>query len=150
MPAFPESEKILRNAVTLGIIIIAYLMFRDLIEPFFGNSAWVYTAIFVVIALYPIYSLIVTLYRGGYQVSDAVTVKIAQDSGEVIKCQKCGEIVPSTAKFCPNCATELGQPAAITVKCNKCGSENKSSSKFCMNCAHLLETTGEQEEEFEV
>jgi len=150
LPKFPESEKILRNAVTLAIIVIAYLMFQDLIRPLLGSSGWIYTLIFVLIALYPLYSLITTLYRGGHQVSDAVTVKIAQDSGEVIKCQKCGEIVVSDAKFCPNCAAKLEVSPRTTLECKKCGTVNKASSKFCLNCARPLEGAEEQEEEFEV
>ena len=73
-----------------------------------------------------------------------------KDVNKIRVCINCQEVVLCYEKFCPNCATKLGQPAATTEKCNKCGTENKASSKFCMNCARPLEATEEQEEEFEI
>ena len=148
-PQFTESGKIVDSAILLIIIIVMYLMFRGLIVPFMGGMVWLYAVIFLLIALYPTYRLVRTLYKGSYQVSDIVTDKIAEDTGELVKCPKCGERVPGSAKFCPNCRAKLGVPETTTIKCPKCGAENKSTSKFCLNCAAPL-VKKDEEEVFEV
>ncbi|BBL46430.1 zinc ribbon domain-containing protein [Metallosphaera sedula] len=49
------------------------------------------------------------------------------------KCWSCGEPVPSSAKYCPNCGASLQQ-----VKCPQCGSPNPPSAKFCSSCGTKL------------
>ena len=49
-----------------------------------------------------------------------------------IVCKKCGAVLDSNMKFCPEC----GNP--LIKKCPKCGAEADSSSKFCPECGTRL------------
>lgn len=56
------------------------------------------------------------------------------DGAGTIKCSKCGQENPMTAKFCSGCGEKLEQG----VKCPSCGTVNPPGSKFCMNCGTRL------------
>ena len=47
-------------------------------------------------------------------------------------CPQCGTEAPTTAKFCPECATPL------TGACPRCGTVNPPAAKFCTECAARL------------
>ena len=49
-------------------------------------------------------------------------------------CAKCGAIIPSTAKFCPEC----GEKRNAKRFCPECGAEVSSSAKFCPECGKRL------------
>ena len=140
MPSFPEAGTIVAAAVAIGIITIAYIMFDDLILPFMGNFSWIYPVVFAVIALWPLITLVVTLYRSSDKIADLVTGKIAEASGELVKCANCGEVIPSNAKFCPRCSVKLSLLVADTgsIKCKKCGAENKAEDRYCLECGKPL------------
>ncbi|MBI5876197.1 MAG: zinc-ribbon domain-containing protein [Chloroflexi bacterium] len=59
-----------------------------------------------------------------------------QASASVAKCPKDGTLAAPGTKFCPNCGTEMIQPAA--VKCSKCGADTHGA-KFCPNCGNKIE-----------
>lgn len=63
-------------------------------------------------------------------------VKFCPECGASQKptCPKCGEEVGKTAKFCPNCGTKL----TTTIKCSNCGTECKPTAKFCPNCGEKV------------
>lgn len=156
-PAFPESGRIISSGVTLAIIIVAYLMFDDFFRPFISNYWWVYTLIFLALAIYPTCILVITLYKGSSHLADLVTVKVAQGRGELRKCAVCGELVPSNAKYCPNCSSSLMvQQVPHSIRCSSCGAENRFSANFCMICAtplkgrELISYKSDDEEEFEI
>ncbi len=140
VPSFPESGTIVEAAVNLGIITIAYTMFDDAILPFMGRFTWLYPVVFLLIAVWPLFTLVVTLYRSSDKIADLATGKIAEVSGEFVKCASCGEIIPSSAKFCPRCSAELTWLVnnTATIKCGKCGAENKADYGFCFACGKPL------------
>mgnify|MGYP004539243229 CR=1 FL=1 len=51
-----------------------------------------------------------------------------QNQVSIIKCQHCGNALPSNAKFCMEC----GQP--VINKCPNCGAEVPQGGKFCVEC----------------
>lgn len=66
------------------------------------------------------------------QAQDA-TVKQPVDSSTK-KCVKCGGVLTSTAKFCPECGTPVEQDRF----CPECGQKITGSAKFCANCGHKI------------
>ena len=50
------------------------------------------------------------------------------------KCVKCGGVLTSTAKFCPECGTPVEQERF----CPECGQKVNVSAKFCANCGHKI------------
>ena len=145
-PNFPESGIIVSSAVNLGMIIVAYSMFDGLIVPFMRGFSWVYSLVFLLIAIPSLYKLVMTLYRSSGRITDLIGGKVAEATGELIKCSNCGGTVKSGAKFCPKCGTTLATPAEpvakeTMIKCSKCSVENKSTDKFCSNCGEILQET---------
>jgi len=129
------------------MIIIAYTMSDRLIVPFMRGFSWVYSLVFLLIAIVPLYSLVMTLYRSSGRITDLLSEKVGEATGELVKCSKCGETVSSAAKFCPKCGTELDQPETtevVVVNCDKCGAENKPADTFCSNCGASLSVASEQ------
>ncbi len=57
----------------------------------------------------------------------------------LVICPKCGEKVPATSKFCPNCGTNLTPPSQQAMKCPKCGKSIPANSKFCPECGQKIE-----------
>ncbi len=53
----------------------------------------------------------------------------------VKKCVKCGGVLTSTAKFCPECGTAVAQDRY----CPECGNKVTGTAKFCANCGHKLD-----------
>jgi hypothetical protein len=140
MPTFQEAGTIVASAVGIGIISIAYVMFDDVILPFMGRFSWIYPVVFLVIAIWPLITLVVTLYRSSDKIADLITGKIAQASGELVKCGNCGKTIPSSAKYCPRCSAQLSLfvTESGTIKCRKCGAENKAENRYCLECGRPL------------
>ncbi len=140
IPAFPESGTIVISAVNLAIITIAYTMFDDAVLPFIKQYSWVYSLVFVLIAIWPLYTLISTLYRSSDKIAELTTGKIAEASGELVRCSNCGELIVSAASYCPNCSTKLTVPTTeiARINCSKCGAENRPQDKFCLACGKPL------------
>ena len=142
-PAFPEGTTIVNSAVSLGIIIIAYTTFDGLILPFMRGFSWVYSLVFLLIAIAPLYSLVITLYRGTGRITELLTGKMAEATGELVKCSKCGTPNAVRAKFCSSCGAELlpspiEQAKATAIHCPKCGAGNNAGVRFCQNCGAAL------------
>ncbi len=62
----------------------------------------------------------------------------AAPAAALVICPKCGEKVPATSKFCPNCGTNLTPPTQQTMTCPKCGKSIPANSKFCPECGAKL------------
>lgn len=48
-------------------------------------------------------------------------------------CKKCGQEIPSGAKFCTNCGEKIEDTSEFKI-CPKCGEECRKDAKFCTNC----------------
>jgi len=62
----------------------------------------------------------------------------AAPAAALVICPKCGEKVPATSKFCPNCGTNLTPPTQQTMICPKCGKTIPANSKFCPECGFKI------------
>ncbi|MGD6852872.1 MAG: SPFH domain-containing protein [Candidatus Bathyarchaeia archaeon] len=62
----------------------------------------------------------------------------AAPAAALVICPKCGEKVPATSKFCPNCGTNLTPPSQQAMTCPKCGKSIPANSKFCPECGEKL------------
>ncbi|MEM2874855.1 MAG: SPFH domain-containing protein [Candidatus Hadarchaeales archaeon] len=58
----------------------------------------------------------------------------------LVICPGCGARIPSSAKFCPECGSQISPRG--TMKCPKCGEEIPSTSKFCPACGKSLTGSG--------
>ena len=56
----------------------------------------------------------------------------------LVICPKCGEKVPATSKFCPNCGTTLTPPSEGAMTCPNCGKSIPANSKFCPECGNKI------------
>lgn len=63
----------------------------------------------------------------------------AAPAAALVICPKCGEKVPATSKFCPNCGTNLTPPSQQAIPCPKCGKSIPANSKFCPECGQKIE-----------
>jgi membrane protease subunit (stomatin/prohibitin family) len=63
----------------------------------------------------------------------------AAPAAALVICPKCGEKVPATSKFCPNCGTNLTPPTQGAINCPKCGKSIPANSKFCPECGTKIE-----------
>lgn len=64
-----------------------------------------------------------------------MTVREYINAMQEVSCGKCGELIPSGIKFCPNCGE------AVVVKlapkqCEQCGGKIPEGKKFCPDCGH--------------
>jgi membrane protease subunit (stomatin/prohibitin family) len=62
----------------------------------------------------------------------------AAPAAALVICPKCGEKVPATSKFCPNCGTNLTPPTKQTMNCPNCGKSIPANSKFCPECGQKI------------
>jgi len=62
----------------------------------------------------------------------------AAPAAALVICPKCGEKVPATSKFCPNCGTNLTPPSQNTMTCPNCGKSIPANSKFCPECGQKI------------
>ena len=62
----------------------------------------------------------------------------AAPAAALVICPKCGEKVPATSKFCPNCGTNLTPPSENAMKCPNCGKSIPANSKFCPECGFKI------------
>ncbi len=75
----------------------------------------------------------------------STTVKPVQEAQAVpaptvpgkIRCSKCGALADAGTKFCPQCGTKLGEPAAPT-NCPKCNAKLPAGAKFCPACGEKI------------
>jgi membrane protease subunit (stomatin/prohibitin family) len=58
----------------------------------------------------------------------------AAPAAALVICPKCGEKVPATSKFCPNCGITLTPPTQGAMTCPNCGKSIPANSKFCAEC----------------
>ncbi len=62
------------------------------------------------------------------------TGPVQAPAAALVICPKCGNHVPATSKFCPECGTTITPPSNQTMTCPKCGKSIPANSKFCPEC----------------
>jgi membrane protease subunit (stomatin/prohibitin family) len=72
------------------------------------------------------------------QVMNQMGAPQAAPAAALVICPKCGERVPATSKFCPNCGTNLTPPSQQAMTCPKCGKSIPANSKFCPECGQKI------------
>ncbi len=72
------------------------------------------------------------------QVMNQMGAPQAAPAAALVICPKCGEKVPATSKFCPNCGTNLTPPSQQAMTCPKCGKSIPANSKFCPECGEKI------------
>lgn len=73
------------------------------------------------------------------QVMNQMGAPQAAPAAALVICPKCGEKVPATSKFCPNCGTNLSPPSQQAMTCPKCGKSIPANSKFCPECGQKID-----------
>ena len=139
-PSFRELADIVHAATNIAIIVVAYLMFDELIMPFLKQYTWVYPIFFLALVLWPLIALVVALYKSSDKLADEATFKIAEIRGELIRCPHCSALIPSNARYCTNCSTKIGLAVTKvhTMRCTECGTENNPGDTYCLACGSPL------------
>jgi len=142
LPDFPESEMVVHNIILLLAIIIAYGSFKNAVYPFLSETPWLYSIIFLCIAIIPTYRIAVTLFGNIEKITEMITKKITETPPETIKCPNCGAVVRKS-RFCSNCGAKLEPKPEVEVKktakiCSNCGAKNDPDAKYCSNCGARL------------
>jgi uncharacterized OB-fold protein len=139
-PSFKELADIVHAATNIAIIVVAYLMFDEIIMPFLKQFTWIYPLFFLALVLWPLIALVVALYKSSDKLADEATFKIAEIRGELIKCPNCAALIPSNARYCTNCSTKIALAVAkvYTTRCVECGTENNPGDAYCLECGSPL------------
>lgn len=80
-------------------------------------------------------------YGGGQYDTPAAAPEPAQAADPTLAhCPQDGSQAPAGTKFCPNCGSQMVQPAPVTagLNCPTCGAEVKQGAHFCPNCGMKL------------
>jgi uncharacterized membrane protein YidH (DUF202 family) len=137
-PGLPDLSDMVSDAISLAVVVIGYNSFNDIIKPMMKEYSWAYAPIFLVIALWPLISLITVLARSARPIGDWVSGKIASNTAYgralVVKCASCGKLCRPDTVFCPDCGTRVADLTENIVKCAACGASNRSPYKYCTQC----------------
>ncbi|MHB8085912.1 MAG: zinc ribbon domain-containing protein [Dehalococcoidia bacterium] len=140
---FPQAATIASSLIVLVIIITTYTMFEAAVRPLMFQFGWAYPVIFLIISLWPLITVIITLYSSGRQIADWAAEKIMQNTtncrSEDARCISCGTTCERSAKFCPACGVCLVPQTENIIRCKACGAVNKSSYKYCLSCGIPIE-----------
>jgi hypothetical protein len=141
-PDLPFLGAAVSDALTLLVIAVAFTAFDGVIRPLMKQYSWAYALIFLVVALWPIVSIVSTLYHSAGPLADWICARISHigaGSASATRCASCSKLIPQGAEFCTECGAPLTRPAVSAIKCAACGAANTSSGKYCMNCGASLE-----------
>lgn len=157
---FPEIGSIFHMVVILCALLLAYRIYTPLSSRFIPQDIrWLYPLGFIVIAIFPVYNIVMTIYR---KIDAMTTVPEVQNSSENLKvarkvrskatnsCPSCGAKVPEGWQFCPECGEAISEPAKpvqrvktevkedVVRQCPNCGSAVEDDAKFCEECGSRL------------
>lgn len=145
LPLFPGIPSLINNIMLIIIIIIAYSSFDTFIVPFFilHKIAWLYPIIFLLLAILPIYRIIVIIYRNVGNIVYLFRRKPTSSvkTGEGI-CPNCKAYIKNDAHFCSKCGTRIEKISKQEIdinRCSNCGYEIDMESDFCSNCGAKIE-----------
>ena len=145
LPLFPGISSLINNIMLIIIIIIAYSSFDTFIVPFFilHEIAWLYPIIFLLLAILPIYRIIVIVYRNAGNIAYLFRKKPASSlKNEEGLCPNCKADIKKDTQFCSRCGTRIEKISKQDIdisKCSNCGYEIDIKSDFCSNCGAKIE-----------
>jgi len=73
LPTISEIGPIVSSAIALSVVTVAYLMFKDAVVPLMKEYAWLYPLAFLVVAIWPLVTLITALYHSSDKVADLLS-----------------------------------------------------------------------------
>jgi len=145
LPLFPGISSLINNIMLIIIIIIAYSSFDTFIVPFLilHEIAWLYPIIFLLLAILPIYRIIVIVYRN----AGNIVYLFRKKPNSSIKtreriCPNCKAVIKDDAQFCSKCGTKIEKESKQNIdidRCPNCGFEIDKESDFCSNCGAKIE-----------
>ena len=134
---FPEIGTIATLIVVLIAVSIAYTAYNDIGYLLPRNIHWIYPVLFAVLAVIPLYFLVMTTYRNVDKLTDLSVKKIEAATKKQNLCTDCGTKLPTNVQFCSNCGHEIAKAEETvkqTMKCPKCGTTADKDAKFCEEC----------------
>jgi len=79
LPTFPESARIVLSLVYVVAVVIAYDAFYGVARFYLTwEYVWIYSALFVLLVIIPLYSFGTTLYSNIHKLTDLFTYKVAE------------------------------------------------------------------------
>lgn len=142
----PEGGLIIFFLVLTIIVGIAYYSYMGLILPLLGSLGYLYNWIFLLLVLLPLIGLVVVGSRNLDAITDVLfssmkktvtggfPAKSPEPEESLVRCPKCGNLVPAGNKFCNKC----GSPISTENICAECGAKNDANAKFCVKCGKPL------------
>jgi hypothetical protein len=131
-PAFPQGGAIARWFLLLVAVLIAYGAYRILAETFLRDYAWIYSLVFLGLAIVPLIRMVLLSYRN---IDKLLSVAMAgmqtlgagggtsRAKGQ-LQCASCGAALSPGAKFCRGCGAPVpvqDTAEAAPPQCSQCG-----------------------------
>ena len=142
----PEGGLLILFLVLIIIVGIAYYSYTGVLIPLFGSMAYLYNWIFLLLVLLPLIGLVVVGSRNLDAITDVLfssmkktvteglPIQPSEPEESLVRCSKCGNLVPANNKFCNKC----GAPIETEIICTECGAKNEMNAKFCTKCGKPL------------
>lgn len=142
----PEGGLLILFLVLIIIVGIAYYSYTGVLIPLFGSMAYLYNWIFLLLVLLPLIGLVVVGSRNLDAITDVLfssmkktvteglPIQPSEPEESLVRCSKCGNLVPANNKFCNKC----GAPIETEIICTECGARNEMNAKFCTKCGKPL------------
>ncbi len=134
VPWLPEADSLMKSAVQLIIVVIAYTAFISLIIPFLARIGlvWVYYAVFLGLGAYPLYNVARILLVNADRIAALITGdKEGAGGADPAKRGTGGnDTLPGHPGEAMNRAPESGR----SNNCPQCGSVLLPEGRFCPGC----------------
>lgn len=142
----PEGGLIIFFLLLTIVVGMAYYSYMGVIIPLLGSLGYLYNWIFLLLVLLPLVGLVVVGSRNldavtevlfssmKKTVTEGLPAQPPEPEESLVRCSKCGNLVPANNKFCNKC----GAPINTEIICAECGAKNEINAKFCTKCGKLL------------
>lgn len=138
---FPKVGTIANLVVVLVAVSIAYGAYNRIGFLLPRNIHWIYPVIFIVLAVIPLYFLVMTIYRNIDKLTDLTVRRIETATKKHSICSNCGARLSANASFCSNCGQQIVKEEKVVeepVKCPECGATVDKDAKFCEECGSRI------------
>jgi hypothetical protein len=141
-PTFTQGGITARWLILLMAVLIAYWSYHALAETFLGSQAWIYSLVFLGLALVPLINLVFHSYQNidtliGVAVAGIHTLSVRKEPTLTTPplCASCGVALSPGTKFCRGCGVPVQEATKPnSSQCSRCGTALHRSSKFCPEC----------------